>query len=117
MSETRHTPGPWQLFHVVNGKHETTAVTSQGQHEIINWMGFDGAYFQKSNLANARLCAAAPDLLEALKLAQKLFANDHAISRFNWGASALRAQDIRELNETPGKIAAAIQKATEEPQP
>jgi hypothetical protein len=53
--------------------------------------------------------------LEALRAALDLFASDHALSRFDWGKSALRAQDIRELNETPLKIRAAIAKIEEAP--
>lgn len=60
--------------------------------------------------ANARLIAAAPELLEALKLAGDLFAANHAISQLDWGKSALRAEDIRELNEVPLAIRAAIRK-------
>ena len=61
--------------------------------------------------ANARLLAASWDLREVLKECALLFAKGHAISRFDWGGSCLRAQDIRELNELPGKITRALAKA------
>lgn len=51
------------------------------------------------------------ELLEALKLAGNLFAANHAISQFDWGRSVLRAEDIRELNEVPLAIRAAIARA------
>jgi len=55
---------------------------------------------------------AAPQIdsriTDTLKDCLSLFQKDHALDRFNWGASALRAQDIRELNELPGKIREAI---------
>jgi hypothetical protein len=51
------------------------------------------------------------DLLSACKCALALFDKDHALSRFDWGASALRAHDIRELNELPKILRTAIQKA------
>lgn len=57
---------------------------------------------------------AEADLLEACKEALALFAKDHAIDRFDWGKSGLRAQDIRELNELPGKLRRAIAKAERE---
>ena len=51
------------------------------------------------------------DLVSAVKAGLLLFAKDHAIDRFDWGKSGLRAQDIRELNELPGILRAAILKA------
>jgi ribosome biogenesis protein Tsr3 len=50
-------------------------------------------------------------MVEALKAALALWDNGHALSRFNWGTSFLRAQDIRELNELPIKLRAAIKAA------
>lgn len=53
------------------------------------------------------------ETLEALKAAYALFDKDHALSRFDWGKSFLRAQDIRELNETPlliGRVIAKLEK-------
>lgn len=38
-----------------------------------------------------------------------LFDKGHAIDRFNWGASALTGDNIRELNELPGKIREALE--------
>lgn len=52
-----------------------------------------------------------PDLYKACKLALDLFSEGHALSRFDWGKSHLRAADIRELNELPGIIRAALAKA------
>lgn len=51
------------------------------------------------------------EIIGALKECLALFDKDHAIDRFDWGKSALRAEDIRELNELPGKIRAALRKA------
>ena len=61
--------------------------------------------------ANARLIAAAPELLDALKAMLALFDKNHALSRFDWGESSLRAEDIRELNELPGLAHRAVAKA------
>lgn len=61
---------------------------------------------------NAILMASAPVMLKALQAAAALFDKGHALSRFDWGGSCLRAEDIRELNELPGQIREAIQKAT-----
>ncbi|MCU1301993.1 MAG: hypothetical protein JWQ87_2277 [Candidatus Sulfotelmatobacter sp.] len=69
-----HTKGPWELFHVVTGRDHTTAILSAGtKREIVQWGGFDASDFQEDNLANARLIAAAPDLLEgSLELLEML---------------------------------------------
>lgn len=45
---------------------------------------------------------------DALKSALALWDKGHALSQFNWGASALTADGIKELNELPGKIRAAL---------
>jgi hypothetical protein len=53
--------------------------------------------------------ADQPDtVVAALEASLALFDKGHALSRFNWGESGLRAEDIRELNELPGKIRSAL---------
>lgn len=59
-------------------------------------------------LAARRELAAAEELLAAAKLTNAMFDKGHAISRFNWRVSPLRAEDIRELNEVPLRLARAI---------
>ena len=64
--ETKHTPGPWKV-HFVQNAH-TYAVydkTETMRHiaEVSTPFGVDG---DRIGHANARLIAAAPDLLEAL---------------------------------------------------
>lgn len=90
---TAHTPGPWT---VKDSRHK--------QHICANWHGDEtviatttdtyGAVFEAENLANARLMAAAPDLLEACKMALYL------VGGFS--------------PSTAGLMAAAIEKATGE---
>jgi len=66
--KTQHTPGPWEIdgfyqgaFEVIAPKASVTrgrlVICSRGQHELR----------EREFQANARLIAAAPDLLEALK--------------------------------------------------
>lgn len=57
------------------------------------------------------LVASHAELLETCKAALDLFATGHAIDSFNWGASILKAENIRELNELPGLLRRSIQKA------
>lgn len=49
-------------------------------------------------------------LTEAVMAAAGMFQKGHCLEHFNWGASALTADDIRELNEVPGKLSAALSK-------
>lgn len=62
----QHTPRPWTVYH----KHDVLQIDFGDNHGtrpcIVMWPGFDGNGLSKRcNLANARLIAAAPDLLEA----------------------------------------------------
>ena len=118
----KYTPGPWEnstangRIPIVrrirrdNGEADTfgSVVQSVSGPMVCR---LDFGYGHKNDEANARLIAAAPDLLEACKLALDLFAKGHAIDSFDWGRSILKAENIRELNETPGKLRLAIEKA------
>jgi len=81
-----HTPGPWVVHSSMRD-----CVTFQGKDGIENLFlqNLDG-YFACQNEKDARLIAAAPDLLEALQYA---------------------VEQVPELATVPG-IAAAIAKAT-----
>lgn len=63
----KHTPGPWTL----DGPHQVWA-ESVGEYVAITAEieDFDAVPRDQAE-ANARLIAAAPDLLEALKLAER----------------------------------------------
>ena len=58
-----HTPGPWRVVH---HNDDTNRVVVFGICEV--WSTSRGT---EAKLANARLIAAAPELLEALKLADE----------------------------------------------
>jgi hypothetical protein len=59
--------------------------------------------------ADAALITASPNMLRALEQVERLISE--ALPRFDWGRSALDANAIRLLNETPGVVAAALAKA------
>lgn len=70
MSETKFTPGPWEVDEI--GNVSSTAVrniaTVFGAATREGWGGSDYATFAHCK-ANARLITSAPDILEALKFA------------------------------------------------
>ena len=50
-------------------------------------------------------------IIDALRDALAMFDKGHCIANFNWGASALTADNIRELNEMPSKLREALREA------
>lgn len=75
-----HTPGPWAAF--VDRQSKTVAVNIGAEPNgrrpcIVDWVGFDSCGLPlNQRIANARLIAAAPDLLEALKAMLSLARRD-----------------------------------------
>lgn len=63
---TQHTPGPWIMEHAQD-------VVTDTQHRIvaIAYDPQDQRSISEISNANARLICAAPDLLEALKIARR----------------------------------------------
>ena len=62
----QHTPGPWTQGTSENG---VECVWLDGHTESVRGMGDDGTWIDCNTEANARLIAAAPELLESLKSA------------------------------------------------
>ncbi len=60
-----HTPGPWYPAYAI-GVGGTTPISDERNNQIasVDVLAWDDRY---SSTANARLIAAAPDLLEALR--------------------------------------------------
>jgi hypothetical protein len=67
MSEKKHTPGPWTQGWSKNG---IDCVWLAGKIEPVIGMGDDDDWIDCGTEANARLIAAAPELLEALQEAK-----------------------------------------------
>lgn len=64
MTQAPHTPGPWRIF-APFGLERAEIVTDRATaDETESIISFDG---EENTEANARLIAAAPDLLEALE--------------------------------------------------
>lgn len=67
----KHTAGPWNLvqsaFQNTNGGHIYYVNSADGSIRICSVDGYDESFFStKANHANARLIAAAPDMLSEL---------------------------------------------------
>ena len=71
---SKHTPGPWAISDYKDGRYSI----------VIDNEGFDVAKVDYPNQeANALLIAAAPELLEALKLAKQIIGHpDDMASKF-----------------------------------
>lgn len=115
MSETKHTPGPWMALtgEVTGILDQASVVHDPGKNKeyvfIAETADIDETLPLVVRVANARLIAAAPEMLEALK--DGLTAFELFMKHANWGASALTADAIRGANEMPGKMRSAIAKA------
>lgn len=69
--KTKHTPGPWEH----KPKSTTVYIGNKLQAIVSAEVGIKDIDWEEAE-ANARLIAAAPDLLNACKLALRFFSND-----------------------------------------
>lgn len=64
---TKHTPGPWRLELGRDGAPRALRGPAEVEHRnIVNWNGFSSPT-KPASMANARLIAAAPELLAELE--------------------------------------------------
>lgn len=78
-----HTPGPWKVYNAALRPRfsRDTIIEIQSDHgnAIVQWAGFDNCNrFKKTHLANARLMAAAPDMLSVLHQIDAVFGRLHS---------------------------------------
>lgn len=100
---TKHTPGPWVTFPADVGSVACpvgTRVLKYGHHPIADaFFGYQqGMPSYDEAKANARLIAAAPDLLEALTFARKF----HAM-KCEKGDSGFPAQLVETIDDAIAK--------------
>lgn len=113
MSAAKHTPGPWEPIKLNSAPLGLWAVNAPGyggRNPLVCGMEYSkgGPILHAESEANARLIAAAPDLLEALK---EMVAGDaEAIEE----AQALGVPFPEEMLATFKKARAAIARATGE---
>lgn len=88
---THHTPGPWKLV----PKFHASVESSTGRH-VANCGGYttnmDQGEHMNENEANARLIAAAPDLLEALEALLETAKEDRPYAHTDTGSEVFKAQ-------------------------
>jgi len=111
--ETKYTPGPWHTIDRVDGRHHTVAIMANWSSEegmphplIAQTLHGLGHVDKETALANARLIASAPNLLEALK---SLFEHCAMVHK-HWGEGS----NQKEANAAIADAKAAIAKATGE---
>jgi hypothetical protein len=82
---TRHTPGPWRVFDVFSDVEIVTDRKDALETESI--VQFKG---QRNAEANARIMAAAPEMLAALELCEDVLAK---LARLDDGTPSISALD------------------------
>ena len=97
-----HTPGPWAEFEPTDTLHAVRSVLGK----IVADVGYSGTI--EGDKANARLIAAAPDLLEALCIAKKFMeiASDWSVDEAEINGDMRSTYDWLEI------VNSAIAKAT-----
>lgn len=87
---TKHTPftqGPWH----VGERKQASVVYDESGYAIANAEVYHGKHSYDESLANARLIAAAPELLEALRALVEMADEKVTVSRTHEIASQARA--------------------------
>jgi hypothetical protein len=111
---SKHTPGPWEAIHTtsagwnVRRRHERPSYTGLAPVCSMAWWQFDipGIIDEEISAANARLIAAAPELLEALRSVLKYYAPS-ALECAEWALDG-NSQTDAILRKARAAIAKAI---------
>jgi hypothetical protein len=102
----KHTPGPWNLYEKHGGELDTTiTATANGSQilicDVIGCRNNEGVITKETAKANAKLIAAAPELLEALNKVMSCIKSTSDLIKLGDSIYDIRYE-----------IEAAIQKAT-----
>ena len=108
---SKHTPGPWSV--ILRGERGTFHIPQAQKHEAEN--ADDGVDGHTVSSANARLIAAAPDLLEALELMVELchHANPGAFSNGVTDSTGLIDEGDVIASRIIGQARAALSRAAQ----
>lgn len=90
MTESKHTPGPW---YATTRQGSWDWLVAQSDRLEICQMFHDGSGLNQTGEANARLVAAAPDLLDALRWYEEQARNCRKIGGVPEGHAARAALD------------------------
>lgn len=95
MSTSKHTPGPW--IAEVDDNGENLGIMSEAGKAVVAGCGCCGSpWSDKTHAhANARLIAAAPELLEALKMVLQHGRIDNSEKRMNVVSAAIAKAEGR----------------------
>ena len=96
---TKHTPGPWQIGDVAPDRTEFDACVRRDGWEVA----YIKAFSPELAMANARLIAAAPELLAGLIT---------AVSNLEWAATMLEVPEFSSFREDIESARNVIAKAT-----
>jgi hypothetical protein len=109
-----HTKGSWAISGVIEGRGDISIAADRivvaTAHNGVSFFDVIGGNHPEQQWANARLIAAAPDLLEALIAAQSLLRKCHEAVRMSLNDDIERAA----ATDAMASIRAAIAKATGE---
>lgn len=100
---SKHTPGPWTYY------PEDNIIVSKSGYRLLDWIARSTAVSIDERNANARLIAAAPELLEALQSVHKIII-EGSLEGFN----PLIGDWAKRLYESQYNTSIAIKKATGE---
>jgi hypothetical protein len=102
--ETKHTPGPWEVMNnYVKRVSGAVIATTARQNSVCR---FEAEVGSSEDGANARLIAAAPELLDALNHARELIK-----AARGYFPKSIKNPDTFRLENTNATIEAAIAKA------
>ncbi len=110
MSETKHTPGPWDKAssgrHMRDDYHQPYAIYEGGHANLVAGVFGDVRGGAETASANARLIAAAPDYAAATDALYE--ALQRAIGNFTL---AVKGLPVRDMAETLAEASAAVELA------
>jgi hypothetical protein len=84
---TGHTPGPWRVTYSDDGGFQVGVELHDGAFDVVICVRGSWTHRVKESLANARLIAAAPELLAALKEMREFIRirfPDDSLASGNW---------------------------------
>ena len=89
-----HTPGPWIVRDIEYGA--LIGAVAWVKFGPVAWVGFGTARCKEEHMANARLMAAAPELLDTLQIIQTWASCDNLSGEPRWQAMSCIEEKCKE---------------------